>query len=263
MKKIEGKYKIVIVILVLYVGLMVVLFGPSIFRGKTKSYLLIGSSAKWQFKDNKWKDITSNEVDLYAWKDFDIFINRKKLGNYLVTYSEDQWYLFQKDRTPVNYEGDFLGIRSNQPYQVADFEKVDLEDSDMVYIEKVLEDHGLDKTQNYTDSYKVKMDLDHDEEDETIYTITNMFPDDFAPATLFNFVFVEDHGKIQMVDEMMDAFTNLYNQCKINLQHIIDVDGNGKYELILNCSYYSVQGTCTSMYEKQGSKYVRIKSCNS
>lgn len=263
MKKIEGRYKIAFVILVLYIGLMIYLFGAKIFSPKPKTYLLIGSTAQWKFDGSSWKNIESDEKDLYAWKNYDVFVDRKKFGNYKVTFSEKKWYLFENNRTPVNYQGDFLGIRSNRPYKVADFETEEVTTQDLPYIEKVLEDNGLKTNQSYTDSYKAVYDIDSDGKEETIYVISNMFPLDFAPSNVFNFVFVVDNGKIRMVYKTIDAFTNMYNHCKIRLHYLVDTDDNGKYEIILNCNYYSTQGTCTTMYEKKGSKYERIKSCNS
>ncbi len=262
MKKIEGKYKFAFILLILYIILMAIIFGPIILRGKTKMYLLIGSTAKWKFENNEWEDIESNETDLYAFKNFDVYIDQKKFGNYQVAFSQSKWYLFQNNKTPVNYRGDFLGVRSNSDYQVAQFERVDLDESDNVYLEKVFKNHGFDKIERYQEGYKVLFDLDGDKKDETIYVVSNMFPSSFAPATIFNFVFVVDNEKIEMVYEMTDAFTNLYNQCKIRLQYLIDVDNNNHYEIILNCGYYSTMGSCTSMYEKQGKKYVQIKACH-
>ena len=262
MKKIEGKYKIIFGVLILYIVLMAVLFGPRIFKGAQETYLLIGSSAKWKYDGSKWRDFETDDVKLYAWKNYDIYIDQKKFGNYQVTFSEKKWYLFKNDQTPVSYQGDFLGIKSNRDYQVGSFERLDLDEKDMVYVNQVYENHQLKPNQRTTDAYKVVFDLDSDGEEETIYTVSNLFPDDFAPAIIFNFVFVVDHGKIQMVYETTDAFTKQYNHCKIRLQYLIDVDDNQKYELILNCNYYSTVGTCTSMYQKKGGRYQRIKACN-
>ncbi len=262
MKEKTGRYKIVLVFLVIYVILMFVIFGEKIFFPKQKTYLLIGSTAKWKFDGQNWTDLKEEEKSEYTWKNYDIFTHEKKIGTYQVTYSENKWYLFEKDRTPVNYEGQILGVRSNKPYQVASYEPMDLEEEDAVYLNEVYQKHGLKENQRYTTGYKVYFDLDGDQEEEILYVITNQFPEDFAPSQLFNFVFVVDQNKIQMVYEETGSFTNMYDYCKIRLDYLIDVDNNKTYEIILNCGYFSTMGNCTSMYEKKGNKYRQIKACH-
>ena len=63
MKKIEGKYKFALAILILYAILMAIIFGPRIINGKQQTYLLIGSSAKWKYDGDKWHDFTTDDID--------------------------------------------------------------------------------------------------------------------------------------------------------------------------------------------------------
>ena len=261
MKKIEGKYKFALAILILYAILMAIIFGPRIINGKQQTYLLIGSSAKWKYDGDKWRDFTTDDISLYAWKNYDIYINQKKFGNYQVTYSEKKWYIFENDKTPVNYQGSFLGIKSNKGYHVGAFEEEDLEESDQIYLNQIYQENGLKENQKTTDAYKVSFDIDGDQDKETIYVLSNLFPNDFVPSTVFNFVFIVDNKKVQTIYKMTDAFTNECNHCKIGLQYLIDVDDDSKYELILNCKYYSTMGSCAMMYQKKGANYRRIKAC--
>ncbi len=262
MKQITGRYKIVLILLILYVVLMAVIFGPSLFISHEEIYLLVGSTAKWKYDGEKWSDIEEGEKNLYSWEAYDVYIDQKKFGNYQVVFSENKWYLFDSSKQPVNYNGAFLGVKTKGKYQVASFVKEDFEESDATYLNEVYEKHHLKPNQPYTEGYKVSFDLDQDEEEETLYVVTNQFPDTFAPATIFNFVFVVDNENIKMIYEQTGSFTKMYDYCKIRLDYLIDVDHNGKYEIILNCGYFSTMGNCTSMYAQQGADYQPIKTCN-
>ena len=81
MKQITGRYKIVLTLLILYVVLMAVLFGPSLFVSHEEMYLLIGNTAKWKYDGEKWSDIEEDEKNLYSWENYDVYIDQEKLGN--------------------------------------------------------------------------------------------------------------------------------------------------------------------------------------
>ena len=53
----------------------------------------------------------------------------------------------------------------------------------------------------------------------------------------------------------------MYRMCKAYLSHLVDITGDGNYEIITGCGYYSDKKQCIEMYQKKRNKYVKVKSC--
>lgn len=248
-----GIYFVVMFIFVIY---------PAMKDGKRETYVIVNNDAKWKYEDRKWQDISIGEKKLYNWQKFDIYQNQKELGNYFLLDSNG-WHIYDDERNPVKKDGvSLFAIRSNQDYEFAFYDTVDVDQENIGYVEEVLNEHNI-TTRDFTVCEMFSYDLDQDGEEEKVFTVSNMFITEYTtvPRNIFNFIFVVDSGKIIPVLEEVDTYDKMYHHCSASVAYVVDLDGNGTFELITSCSYYSNQGTCIELYEKVHGKYDKVKSC--
>ncbi len=259
MTKNKKKYYIILGILGIYFLIMLVVFIiPGILNKQRETYLLIGNEAKWQYKDETWEDLEDKKE--YNWKKFAVYEDNIFLGNYYALLSET-WHFYDNKNKPVKLDSpNFLAIRSNGKYNVANFEEREITEEEMKYVEEVLKDNNITTTK-FTASNIFNYDLDNDKKEEKVFTISNIFTEEFTEK-IFNFIFVVKDDKITVVSKTIDDFPNMYNNCKMYVDKVIDVNGDNKYEIITGCEYYSVMGNCLEMYEYSNNQYHKIKSCN-
>ena len=248
-----GVYFVIMFIFVLY---------PSMKNDEREIFLMVDQDAKWKYENQEWQDIPVTEKDSYNWQKFDIYQNNTLLGNYYLL-DNDGWYIYDDDRHPVAKDGvSMLAIRTNQEYQYGAFTSEEVSESDMTYVEQVLNEHNI-TTRNFSTLEMFSFDLDSDGEEEKVFTVSNIFNLDFVtpPRNIFNFIFVVDDNKILPILEEVDTYDNMYDHCKAYVDYVIDTDGNGNYEIITGCGYYSNQRQCIEMYELERGSYQQVKSC--
>ena len=195
-----------------------------------KTSIIVDKDAKWYYEDSKWKDMTS--TNQYNWQKFDIYQDGSYFGNYSLLYN-DKWYAFGDNRTPITMDGtEIFAIKTNQKYKYGSF---------------ILEDIS-------------EADLDSDGEDEKIFVVSNIFTDETV-RDIFNFIFIVKNGKITIIKKDINTYDNMYRMCKAYLSHLVDITGDGNYEIITGCGYYSDKKQCIEMYQKKRNKYVKVNSC--
>ena len=259
MKKDKKKYYICLGLLITYFLIMLLFFIiPSILKSNTKTYLLIDNYEKWQYNGENWEDITDKSE--YNWQKFDIYENNKYIGKYNALFNET-WHFYDDNDKPVKIDStNMIAIRSNRDYSIADFNEREISDKEIEYVKKVLEENKI-STNDFTSSSVIEYDLDNDNEMEKIFTISNVFTENVAEK-IFNFVFVVKDDKITVVSQTISNYEDMYDNCKIYVSKIIDVNNDNKYEIITGCGYYSDMQNCFEMYELDNNKYQKIKSCN-
>lgn len=258
MKKNNRKYYIVLgVVIIYFIAIVIIFIIPKLLNSGVRTYLLIDNYDKWQYNGEEWEDITDKNE--YNWQKFDIYENNKFVGNYNALFNET-WHFYDDDNTPIKIDStNMIAIRSNRKYSVADFKEREISQDEMKYVNKVLEDNNISTT-DFTASSVIEYDINNDKEDEKIFTISNIFTENFT-KDIFNFIFVVKGDRITVVSKTTDDFTNMYDNCKMYVSKIVDVDGNNKYEIITGCGYYSDRNNCFEMYELHNNKYQKIKSC--
>lgn len=249
---------VIISIVLIYLVLAIVLFGWENFINKFQElYIMLDSGDKWQLKDGKWSDI-ENEKD-YNWKKFDVYIDNQLIGNYSLMYN-NRWYLFDDERVSQKYEGKILAIKGNKKYQVIDFLEEDINEEDKEILNDILNDKEITYPESFTYAKKVFINLDDDQKLETIYTISNAFTNDTSVNKKFSLVFIkDDQTKILYEDKKYADYQ--YDMCVPKVNSIIDINKDKKYEIIIECNYYSVMGTCNQLYHQKDGNYRLAKGC--
>lgn len=259
MKKKNNKKSLIIVFSIIgaYLVLSIVLFGWDNFMNKFQGvYLMLDPNTKWQLKDGKWLDVKNEKK--YNWQKFDVYINNKLLGNYNLLYN-NKWYLFDEKRESQQYEGSFLAIKGNKRYKVVDFQEDDIDEIDKQLFKAILEENKIIYPNEFTYSKKVLIDLDGDDNPETIYTISNAFTYEDIDKK-FSFVFIKD-DEVQILYKGIESIERQYHLCVPKVKNIIDIDNNSKYEIIIECNYFNLLGTCNSLYQQKNGVYKIAKGC--
>jgi len=238
--------------LIVFCLVLVILFVfNSIFIKKyvivDESLVLIRNGNKW-VKADKFDDINDYNYSIVG----DFGIKNDVLINY--DLKKGAWYYSDKNYSDLNVNNVFVAYTDK-------FKKIKVADSDFSYydgnddelLEMVLGDRDIDI---FKDSVmKNSFDLDGDGKIETIYTLTNESSNNFNGAR-FSRIFGTSDGKF--ISKLDDDVKNVYI-----VRSIIDLDGDGKYEVIVSKGSTDVAtpSTCFQIYSYKKNKFTRIMDC--
>lgn len=258
MKKSTKISALIIIVIVLLAGLFFLTIGRNLIKNaKEENIILVGNGAIFRKNGTKWNSASFEDINLYNWKEYYTYIDHSYYGNYNL-YFNDKWYLFKGKNQAVNYEGDLLALRGNIKYKVVDFTLHDIEDFENP--KRVLTENHLPADSILTSSYYVNIDIDHDGNRETIYTISNKFPMEDVGDTSFSFIFMIKNNKVIYLYKNIEPLTDVYSGCMPYINTIIDIDEDNRYEIIMGCSYYSNNGVKYGMYEFTEDKFKLLVS---
>lgn len=255
----KNKKTIIIIfsILVPYLVLIVLLFGSSELKDKIYSMdILLSSGAKWHLEDGKWSDI--NDEKEYNWKKFDVYINNDLIGNYNLLYNK-KWYVYDNKKNLIDYNGTIVAIKGNKKYKLINFHKSNFDTTGENLLKSILREKNINFSNNFQGT-KISVDLDNDGKEEIIYTASNAFIDDEMINRRYSIIFIKD-DKTQIIYEDYQDVSMKYSMCVPKINTIIDLDKDSKYELITECDFYSIMGSCTSLYAMKNNNYELIKGC--
>lgn len=242
----KKRYIVIMIIIIVYFAVFFILYGKDeIKKSKLETTIIVNDSTIWQLKNKKWYNIRddSNREDL-NWEKFNIIIDNKEIGKYKIVYNT-KWYLYDDDKNPYQYTGNLLAYQANYKMKVKDFEPIQI--SDYTYVNQLLEENFLPINQELTVSDLVSIDFDDDGINENFYLVSNAFPYDGEPENIFTIVFMEKSGVIYKMYNSVEKNKG-YNGCKPYINDIIDVNDDGKYEIILTCAKYSVETPIDMLY---------------
>ena len=253
----KNKKTVIIIISIIsaYLVLAIVLFGFDNLKNKFRhNTIMFSTGDKWKFENGKWIDIKDNKK--FEWENFDVYIDDKLIGNYDLLYN-DKWYIYDKNSHLVKYDGRFLAISGNKNYKVIEFEEKNLNSSDENYIKAILRNKNIEYPDEFNYAKKVELDVDNDNKLETIYTVSNAFVIDNS-SKKFSFVLIKD-DEPQMLYEKYVEPDQKYKLCVPKMNSVIDFNKDSKYEIIIECNYYSDIGTSTNLYKQHKGKYELVK----
>lgn len=255
----KNKKTIIIILLVLvaYLVLMVILFGSE--KVKDKFYnmdIMLSSGAKWHLEDGIWTDIKDEKN--YNWKKFNVYVDNQLLGNYNLLYNK-KWYVYDDEKNLIDYDGTIVGIKGNKKFKLINFDKSNFDSSGENILKSILKKENIDFTNNFQ-GIKITIDIDGDAKEEIIYTASNAFVEDQNITHRYSIIFIKDDETKIIYQDYQDASMK-YSMCVPKINTIIDLDEDSKYELITECNYYSIMGTCTSLYEIKDDNYRLVKGC--
>ncbi|MDO5002951.1 MAG: hypothetical protein Q4E39_01810 [bacterium] len=241
------RYIYIIVLLFISISLFLIFYGINIIKDYNKDEILIVSDNIFRKYKSKWFKI--QDIKSMNWKKFHIYVNNDYYGDKYLYYNE-KWYIFEKDRKALTYSGDILAF--NTDYKVLKFNEVNnyLDEN----IKRVLNENNSEEV-GIEDSYYIDVDIDGDNSLERIYVVTNRFSEKLDSGKFFSYVFLLKNNKITYIYKESSKDNNSYSGCKPYVNNIIDVDDDGKYEVILACSYYSYGSTKYNLFKYNKGKF--------
>lgn len=240
-------YIILIAVLIIFLIIMFLVFGSkNIKKGGYTSIFILGNSTVWKYSNNDYYNITyKSSFQKLSWNSYDIYSNNEKIGNYYLWYN-DKWYVFDKEKNPINVSGDFIAIKSNYGLKLKDFSQENV--TDFSYVNMVLEDNGLSEDSEFTSIYKIDFDIDSDSKSEEFYIISNAFAMDFVPEKTFNIAFTIKNNSLYYIYKDVTDNKN-FNGCMPYYNAFIDFDNDGVSEFVLSCAKYSNLGQIDMLYQ--------------
>ena len=251
-------YVILIIIIIVFFGVMFGLFGiRNLQSQKQEVTLLVGDNTIWHYKKKKWYLIKKNaQIQKLNWQTYQVYSNNEKVGSYSL-WHDDKWYAFDSKNNAVPLNGSLLAYRANFDMQVASFQEDKIDDR--TYVDEILTENNLSISSEFTSSSKVSIDYDSDGKKEDFYVISNAFPLDFNPDTIFSFVFMVKDGKIFPIYTDISP-NHSFNGCKPFFSSFLDTNHDGKYEFVLSCGRYSVAEQVDMLYHFENGEFKIIIS---
>lgn len=226
------RYMYVILGLIFSLLLFYILYGRNIKKNYDDyEALILPNDISFVKSKNKWTKVIDNKF--FNWKEYYIYTNNEYYGRKNLYYNE-KWYIFEKDKTPLMYNGEILAFNKN--HKVLEFNTIDIKFDE--YINKVLEDNAIDKNTAMT-SYYINLDLDGDDDLEKIYVVTNRFEIENISNKFFSYVFFVKNNNITYIYNESSIDADSYSGCKPYISNIFDIDDDKKYEIAMACSQYS------------------------
>lgn len=242
--------KVAIFILIFLIVGAIIFFltiGIDLLNKSSENIIIIGNSGGFKKVNSRWVHInTKNELKSLSGNKFNVYVDNSYFGNYNLLY-DDKWYLFKNDDTPVNYNGNMLALSGSIKYKVANFTTHDIEDK--TYVNRVLRENNISEDSILTYSYYTDIDLNNDGVLERIYTISNKFPYEDVGNLSFSYIFMLKNDKIIYLYKNKEEIDDVYSGCNPYISNLIDIDEDNKLEVIIGCSYYSVEGTKYNLYK--------------
>lgn len=246
----KKRYIVLLLILIIFAVVMFFLFAKdNLKEEKEATTLIVGNTSVWKYSSRRWLNVTNpTTIDSINWMNFEVYEEGKHLGNYSVWNDGSEWYYFKENKDSIKPTGKVLAYKSNFEIKVKEFSEEQIDQSDIKYIDYVLEENELSTSSLFTSSFKVNIDYDSDGEEETFYVLSNAFPTEFIPEQIFSLVFmVKDNSIYYLYNSIDENRSN--NGCRPYFNYFLDLTNDGIDEIILSCGQYSTKGTIDMLYK--------------
>ena len=245
-------YKIVIVGVILYVIIMLLIFLPGyISKKRDKLYILSGDFIKIKYENGKWQNITDS--DDYKLKQFEVFESGNYKGNYKILFT-NKYYLYDSKGKNINYGGQLFSYSGTLKLGVVNVANNEITENDSFIIKEALNKLKINNFNKLNLYQKVSLDVDKDNVVENIYAISNYYVDENLDK-VFSIVFVEKNGKIDFLIDKVISSDKIYDEPSYEINKIIDVKEDKKYEIMIEQSYFSrPEESCIILNKLYGNK---------
>lgn len=219
---------------------------------KSVSYIIMSPNTIISYSNGKWSEKKNYD---YVNKQFDVYDETGKLGNYQLQKSNDKWHVKDASNNFIDYTGNLFAITGDYEYNNIDYLKEDLKESDEQNIRSYLDSKGITYDYNEISKTKIVIDINNDGIREDLYAITNAFtdsPDLFNKV--FSVVFVKSISNTASIYENIMEIEKSYQSCVPYISNIISI--NNEKNVILGCTHFSDNGTEHIVYKILDNKYI-------
>lgn len=249
--KLDKSIVIIISLLVIYLIIMLVLFLPSYLRKMNDKLYIITNDYSIKYEKGNWKYFDSSSD--YK-KKFDIYVDNSYLGNYNAVFN-NRFFLYNDDLEPVRYGGKLFGYNGTISLDYYYIEELEKTENDISVINRALESLGVYDINEINLFQKISIDIDNDQNNETVYCINNYYTYDGKDK--FSIIFVDNDGKIDIIEKVITTEDMIYSATIYGIDSVMDVKQDKSYELIITKNYYSdPDSECVVIYNLTNKKVI-------
>lgn len=254
----KKRYLIVGSVLLVYVIMMIIIFGTDLFKNKT--YIMIGADEKLKYEHGKYVDIKDSEKSLYQGQNFDIYDETGHLGIYQLKYHQGRWHAFADDYSFVKLTEPIFAIKSNKKYSVPTYSVGNLNSEDIKVLNSMLKEEGI-TNYNLMLNQKIMIDLDNDGKNESLYSVSNLFEDEGADG-YFSLVYYVKNDKVKILKKKIVGLDDAYDSEQYYLTKLIDLKNDKKLEIVVTRTCYSLScDDCSEIYTWKWGNYKKLRTC--
>lgn len=245
-----------VVVLLLGIYAILVLF----FNEKSSSsdgYLYVDNFLIWEYRNGKFVQVKEMPEGVQE-DDYTVYDGINKKNARYSQFVNDKWHFWDGDYNDVNIN-DFRAFSIGlDDVSLADFNLELYDSSDDRYIALVNNTSNQEELTLFRNSLiKVDIDLDGDNNNETLYTMSSyslsISEVGYEPVS---YLFVVDDGNVSVIGETegMDPF---------GIIEILDIDNDGLFEAIVSKGVLNLPTLedCYQIYEYNDGKYQLKQDC--
>ena len=170
----QKKYVVIVSILIIYMVIMLLIFGGDKESVANGTYIVVGNDARWKYEDDKWDNLDTQD-DIFNDTEFNVYKNQVYQGKYYLQNYNDTWYFFDKNNQSYDLEGQLFAYSSEDEINVIEFT---VEEAGLNELNDLLKKYNMIVSSMSELSYaqKISLDFDNDQKDEYIYErVNNLF----------------------------------------------------------------------------------------
>lgn len=253
-------YKTVIIGIIIYVLLMTVIFLPIYLKNRReKLYILSGDFIKIKYEKGSWKNITKS--DDYKLKDFEVYEANNYKGKYRILFT-NRFYLYDSNGQSVPYENKLFAYSGTLKLGITDITSTEMSENDKSIIQRALAKDNITSFNQLNLFQKVSVDTDKDGVVENVYAASNFYTDEELDK-VFSIVFIEKNNTITVLKKNIISSEKIYDEPSYEINKVIDVRDDKKYEIMIEQSYYSrPEDSCILLYKLYGNKKLIKNLCD-
>lgn len=251
----QKKYVVLIAIIVIYILVMILIFGIDRDTITNNTYIVIGENTRWKYVDDEWSKLEITD-SVFNRNKFKVYKDQKYKGNYFIQNYDDTWYFFDDQNVSHDLYGQLFAYKSDRDIEVVSFTG---EEPSLMEIKSLLNKYSIqiNSFEDLSKAQKISMDFDKDGINEYIYSLSN-YMSETASNNLFSIVVYVDNDKpYEIIKNLDDNVRYIYS-----VSNIIDVNEDKNYEIIIEHEKpLNASMNCHSMHGLKKGKYDIIKSC--
>ncbi|MBR3199270.1 MAG: hypothetical protein IKG27_04575 [Bacilli bacterium] len=233
--------------------LIILLIVVLIVNHRKEDYIIINKSLILTKSGSKYKQINKLDDSVLDFE-YNVYSKGNVYKDVSIKIKDNVWYFFDKDYNDLNLNlVPAAYTKKFEKIKVADYKTTYYDEDDDSYLSKIAKGKLVN---NFKDSLmKTSYDLDGDGITETIYTINNYGLTSSSRDSYSSVFLVKG-------DTLIGELSSDHRYPYI-VQSVIDLDGNGKYEVIVSKGTIDMAtfDTCYQIYSIKGKKIKLIKDC--
>ncbi len=231
------------------------------YINKNSVFVIISKNTIWRKTKNDWKSVSIRNLPKFSYKELYSFYGNDYIGKTYNDYSENL-NVYNKNFENINLNNELLSIMSNEKIKKMDkvSTSTEADELDLANINNVLKKYSIKSDYQMT---KYLVDIDNDGNLDKIYNITNFYMNE-NDSNVFSIAFSVMNKNIEIIDYIVAKKEEELKEKTININHVVDIDNDKQYEIIISkSSYGDVKNDCNSLYKYDSSKnaYVKIIGC--